>query len=86
MNQLFSYQDYQKTIGYGVTLLDFSTQWCAPCKSQEPILERLVQHYKGKSRQKNLNIYYCGSEDLINTHKRLFVLLMKSPFKPISLL
>jgi thioredoxin 1 len=56
MNQLFSYQDYQQTIGCGVTLVDFSTQWCAPCKSQEPILEKLMHYYKGKAIIASMNI------------------------------
>jgi thioredoxin 1 len=56
MNQLSSYQDYKKIIGCGVTLVDFSTPWCAPCRSQEPILERLVLYYEGKATIASMNL------------------------------
>lgn len=37
-------------------LLDFSATWCAPCRALEPILEQLVQDYKGQVRIGTINI------------------------------
>jgi len=56
MNELLTYQDYQKTISSGVVLIDFNAPWCAPCRSQEPILEKLVQIFDGKATIASMNI------------------------------
>ncbi len=32
-----------------VALIDFQTQWCAPCKQMEPIMDSLSSEYKGKA-------------------------------------
>jgi len=56
MNELATYQDYQKMIRRGVVLIDFNAPWCAPCRSQEPILEKLVLFYEGKATIASMNI------------------------------
>ncbi len=39
-------------------VIDFYADWCAPCKIVTPILEELVEEYKGK-----LNIYKVNTGD-----------------------
>lgn len=33
----------------GTALVDFSAPWCAPCRLQEPIVERLAENFKGRA-------------------------------------
>jgi len=37
-------------------LLDFSAEWCGPCKRLEPIVEALGQEYAGRLRVAHLDI------------------------------
>ncbi|ETR74519.1 MAG: Thioredoxin [Candidatus Magnetoglobus multicellularis str. Araruama] len=56
MKQIFSNKDFHKFIVCGVKLVVFYAQWCASCKSQEPILEKMAQHYAGKAIIASMNI------------------------------
>jgi thioredoxin 1 len=37
-------------------LLDFSAQWCSPCRALDPIIESIAQEYQGKLRVGRLDI------------------------------
>lgn len=37
-------------------LIDFSAQWCGPCRMQSKILEGLVKNFKGKIRIVKIDI------------------------------
>jgi len=47
---------YEKTIESGLTLMDFNAPWCAPCRTQEPILEQLSAQYEGKAVISAMNV------------------------------
>ena len=49
-------EDYEKTIESGLTLMDFNAPWCAPCRTQEPILEQLSIQYEGKAIVSAMNV------------------------------
>lgn len=49
-------EDYERTIESGLTLMDFNAPWCAPCRTQEPILEQLSAQYKGKAVISAMNV------------------------------
>ena len=40
----------------GLTLVDFSAPWCAPCRLQEPIIRRLAAQFEGKAFIAAVNI------------------------------
>jgi len=47
---------FNKKIENGITLFDFSAQWCAPCKAQEPIIKKLIASYKNRASIFEINI------------------------------
>jgi thioredoxin 1 len=40
----------------GVILMDFSADWCAPCKAQEPIIKKLTKKYHNRASIIEINI------------------------------
>ena len=40
----------------GLTLVDFSAPWCAPCRLQEPIISRIASQFEGKAFIAAVNI------------------------------
>ena len=54
--ELASQQDFEDTIKKGVTLVDFNAPWCAPCRSQDPIISELRKSYSGRAVVAKVNI------------------------------
>jgi thioredoxin 1 len=40
----------------GTALVDFGAPWCAPCRLQEPIVERLARAFKGRAAVRIVNV------------------------------
>ena len=47
---------FKEKIKTGVTLVDFTANWCAPCKAQDPILEKLALTYEHRASIMGINI------------------------------
>ena len=56
LKTLQSKEDYETAIESGLTLMDFNAPWCAPCRTQEPILEQLSIQYEGKASFAAINV------------------------------
>ena len=50
-------EEFRKAIEYGITLIDFSAPWCAPCHFQKPIISKLAHEFKGKVLVASMNIH-----------------------------
>ncbi|MEJ2587838.1 MAG: thioredoxin domain-containing protein [Deltaproteobacteria bacterium] len=56
LHELKSGDEFTSTISQGVTLADFNAPWCAPCRTQEPILEKLAERFQGKASIAAINV------------------------------
>ena len=54
--EITSTEEFEKVIKSGVALVDFSATWCAPCRSQEPIIENLAGKLKERAIVGAMNI------------------------------
>lgn len=60
VKQYHTMENFEQGIATGgVTLVDFNAPWCAPCRSQEPIIEDLADRYKEKATIAAINIDNC---------------------------
>lgn len=39
-----------------VVLIDFSAEWCGPCKMQDPIIEELKKKFQGKVEFRKVDV------------------------------
>ena len=54
--ELTTVDEFKDAIREGVALVDFNAPWCAPCRVQEPIIERLSDQFEGKALIAAINI------------------------------
>lgn len=52
--------NFNTTIADGVILVDFWAPWCAPCKMQGPILEKVAESVEGRAKIAKLNVDDAG--------------------------
>jgi thioredoxin 1 len=56
--------DFDQTIGKGVTLVDFYADWCGPCRMITPIMEELNKEYSGKALIAKVDVDACQNTAL----------------------
>jgi thioredoxin 1 len=56
VKEIRSRDELEKVIMDGISLMDFSAPWCAPCRLQEPIINRLAAQFEGKALFARMNI------------------------------
>lgn len=56
VKEIKSEEEFEKLKMNGLTLVDFSAPWCAPCRLQEPILGQLAAQFEGKASVAAVNI------------------------------
>ena len=50
-----------------VTLLDFHADWCGPCKTQDPILEELMEDWESSVEFKKIDV--DENQDIANQYQ-----------------
>jgi len=48
-------ESFERTVRKGITLAEFDTLWCAPCRLQRAIIEQLAERYKGRASVTGFN-------------------------------
>ena len=48
--------NFDETIASGTTAVDFSAEWCGPCRMMAPILEELAKDLEGNTKIVKLDI------------------------------
>lgn len=56
VKEIKSREELEKEIENGITLIDFSAPWFAPCRLQEPIIHQLAAQFEGKVFIATMNI------------------------------
>ena len=54
--EIISNEEFEMMIKDGVTLVDFNAPWCAPCRSQGPIIDSLAGRMKDRVAVAAINI------------------------------
>ncbi|MGN0317003.1 MAG: thioredoxin [Lachnospira sp.] len=53
--------EFAQEVAEGVSVVDFSAEWCGPCKMLAPVLEEISAEYEGRIKFFNVDVDENGS-------------------------
>ena len=56
MVKKISGNEFQSEVAQGVSVVDFSAEWCGPCKMLGPVLEEVSNEFAGKINFLNVDV------------------------------
>jgi len=56
MVKKISSQNFSQEVADGVSVVDFSAEWCGPCKMLAPVLEEISNELEGKINFLNVDV------------------------------
>ena len=54
--KIINEEEFNNTIENGVSLIDFNAPWCAPCRAQGPIVQKLSEQFEERAVIAEMNI------------------------------
>ncbi len=54
--KIINEEEFKNAIENGVSLIDFNAPWCAPCRAQGPIVQKLSEQFEERAVIAEMNI------------------------------
>jgi thioredoxin 1 len=79
-----SENEFDGAVGQGVTLIDFSAEWCGPCKALLPTINKLASEYAGRMAVYGIDIDKTQSVALKHGVMSVPTLILFKDGKPVE--
>ena len=82
--QELSENEFDGAVAQGFTLIDFSAEWCGPCKALLPTIHKLATEYAGRMNVYSVDIDKTPSIALKNSVMSVPTLILFKQGKPVE--
>lgn len=82
--QELSENEFDGAVAQGFTLIDFSAEWCGPCKALLPTIHKLATEYAGRMNVYSVDIDKTPSIALKNGVMSVPTLILFKQGKPVE--
>lgn len=82
--QELSENEFDGAVAQGFTLIDFSAEWCGPCKALLPTIHKLATEYAGRMNVYSVDIDKTPSIALRNGVMSVPTLILFKQGKPVE--